>query len=74
MVIFTFSATIGATEAISHPDKYATPIKRQFRARLSVLEEAHVAFTPGLSFGDEFDNYIRLAFTLDENVIREGID
>lgn len=38
-----------------------------------LLEKEHVAITPGLSFGDAFDSYIRLAFTLEEDVIREGI-
>ena len=38
-----------------------------------LLEKEHVAITPGLSFGDAFDGYIRLAFTLEEDVIREGI-
>ena len=39
----------------------------------SLLEKEHVAITPGLSFGDAFDGYIRLAFTLEEDVIRDGI-
>ena len=36
------------------------------------LKAENVAITPGLSFGDAFDGYIRLAFTLEEDVIREG--
>lgn len=32
----------------------------------------HVAVTPGLSFGDAFDGYIRLAFTLNDDVLRDG--
>ena len=39
----------------------------------ALLEKEHVAITPGLSFGDAFDGYIRLAFTLEDDVIREGI-
>ncbi|MBP5476761.1 MAG: hypothetical protein J6Y00_03640 [Paludibacteraceae bacterium] len=36
------------------------------------LEKEHVAVTPGLSFGDAFDGYIRLAFTLNDDVLRDG--
>lgn len=39
----------------------------------ALLENEHVAITPGLSFGDAFDGYIRLAFTLEDDVIREGV-
>lgn len=39
----------------------------------SLLEEAHVAVIPGIAFGEAFDNYIRLAFTLNEDRITEGI-
>ncbi len=44
---------------------------RTFCFRL--LEKEHVALTPGLSFGDAFDGYIRLAMTMDDAVIREGM-
>lgn len=39
----------------------------------NLLEKEHVALTPGLSFGDAFDGYIRLAMTMDDAVIREGM-
>ena len=39
----------------------------------SLLEKQHVAVIPGVAFGEAFDNYIRLAFTLDEKGIVEGI-
>lgn len=39
----------------------------------SLLEKEHVALTPGLSFGDAFDGYVRLAFTLEDDIIREGV-
>ena len=39
----------------------------------SLLEKQHVAVIPGLAFGEAFDNYIRLAFTLNEDKIVEGI-
>ena len=39
----------------------------------SLLEKQHVAVIPGVAFGDAFDNYIRLAFTLNEDKIIEGI-
>lgn len=39
----------------------------------SLLEKQHVAVIPGVAFGDAFDNYVRLAFTLNEDKIKEGI-
>ena len=38
-----------------------------------LLEKEHVAVIPGVAFGDAFDNYIRLAFTLNEDKIVEGV-
>ena len=46
--------------------------EEHFIKRLIKMQE-NVAITPGLSFGDAFDGYIRLAFTLEEGAIREGI-
>ena len=40
----------------------------------SLLEKQHVAVIPGVAFGETFDNYIRLAFTLNEDKIIEGIN
>ena len=39
----------------------------------SLLEKEHVAVIPGVAFGESFDNYIRLAFTLHEDKIIEGV-
>lgn len=39
----------------------------------SLLENEHVAVIPGIAFGDAFDKYVRLAFTLNEDCITEGI-
>lgn len=39
----------------------------------SLLEKEHVALIPGIAFGDTFDKYVRLAFTLSEEMIKEGI-
>lgn len=39
----------------------------------SLLEKEHVAVIPGIAFGEAFDNYFRLAFTLNENSIIEGL-
>jgi len=39
----------------------------------SLLEKQHVALIPGVAFGEAFDNYIRLAFTLSEDKIIEGV-
>ena len=40
---------------------------------ISLLEKQHVAVIPGVAFGEAFDNYIRLAFTLNEEKIIEGV-
>lgn len=38
----------------------------------SLLEKEHVAIIPGVAFGESFDHFIRLAFTLNEDRIIEG--
>ena len=38
-----------------------------------LLEKQHVAVIPGIAFGKAFDKYIRLAFTLNDDKIIEGI-
>lgn len=38
-----------------------------------LLEKQHVAVIPGIAFGKAFDNCIRLAFTLNEDRIIEGV-
>lgn len=40
----------------------------------SLLKEEHVAVIPGIAFGEAFDNYIRLSFTLKEDIIIGGIN
>lgn len=39
----------------------------------SLLEKEHVAIIPGIAFGDNFDDYVRLAFTLDQSKIISGV-
>ena len=39
-----------------------------------LLEKQHVAVIPGVAFGEAFDNYIRLAFTLNDDKIVAGIN
>ena len=39
----------------------------------SLFEEEHVAAIPGVAFGDAFDHFIRLAFTVDDDKIIKGI-
>ena len=39
-----------------------------------LLEKQHVAVIPGVAFGEAFDNYIRLAFTLNDDKIIEGVN
>jgi aspartate/methionine/tyrosine aminotransferase len=38
-----------------------------------LLEKEHMAVIPGIAFGDAFDRYIRLAFSLNEERITEGV-
>ncbi len=39
-----------------------------------LLEEAHVAVVPGNAYGDEYSNYIRIAFTLKEEVLTAAME
>ena len=38
----------------------------------ALLRAAHVAVVPGVTYGKSCDDYIRIAFTLDTSLIREG--
>lgn len=40
---------------------------------ISLLQEAHVAVVPGITYGNSCDKYVRIAFTLDEVKIQEGV-
>lgn len=40
---------------------------------IALLKSQHVAVVPGITYGKNCDNYIRIAFTLDEEKIKEGI-
>jgi aminotransferase len=40
---------------------------------ISLLQEAHVAVVPGITYGKSCDKYVRIAFTLDEVKIQEGV-
>lgn len=39
-----------------------------------LLEKEHVAVVPGIAYGESFDNYVRLAFTQNDEVIVKGIN
>lgn len=39
-----------------------------------LLKSAHVALVPGIAYGDCCDHYVRIAFTIDEKRIREGVN
>ena len=39
----------------------------------ALLKHAHVAVVPGVTYGKICDDYIRIAFTLEEGLIREGV-
>ena len=40
---------------------------------IELLKAVQVALVPGIAYGNSCDNYVRIAFTLDETKIREGI-
>lgn len=40
---------------------------------IDLLQKAHVALVPGIAYGQSCDKYVRIAFTLDEAKISEGI-
>ena len=41
---------------------------------VALLKAVHVAVVPGIAYGQSCDNYVRLAFTIDEEKIKEGIE
>lgn len=40
---------------------------------VELLKNAHVALVPGITYGNSCDKYVRIAFTLDEDKILEGV-
>lgn len=40
---------------------------------VELLKAAHVAVVPGIAYGLSCDNYVRMAFTIEESKIKEGI-
>jgi alanine-synthesizing transaminase len=55
----------------SIPDKYRQMGSMKFAAKL--LEEAKVAVTPGLGFGDRGEGYVRVALVENEHRIRQAV-
>ncbi len=51
------------------PDKYTS---MEFASKL--LDEAGVVVTPGIGFGQSGDKYIRIALTIEEEVIEKALD
>lgn len=41
---------------------------------VALLKAVHVAVVPGITYGRSCDDYVRIAFTLDEAKIREGVE
>jgi aspartate aminotransferase len=39
-----------------------------------LIQETGVALTPGLAFGDSWDDHVRLSFATSEDIIKEGLD
>lgn len=46
---------------------------KSFDFACKLLEEVHVAVVPGVTYGQSCDNYIRMAFTLNIDRIRQGV-
>lgn len=45
-----------------------------FTFACKLLEKAHVAVVPGITYGDSCDKYVRIAFTLDLDRIKIGVE
>ena len=41
---------------------------------VNLLKEKHIAVVPGIAYGDNFDNYIRIAFTIDVKELIRAAD
>ena len=39
-----------------------------------LLEKAHIAVVPGVAYGDMYDDYVRVAFTKEIDVLKIAID
>lgn len=46
---------------------------KSFDFAVNLLKNNHVAVVPGVTYGNMCDNYIRIAFTLEANLIIEGV-
>ncbi|MBQ9205643.1 MAG: pyridoxal phosphate-dependent aminotransferase [Treponema sp.] len=46
---------------------------KSFDFAVNLLKSAHVAVVPGITYGESCDDYVRIAFTLDEEKIAEGV-
>ena len=40
---------------------------------IELLKKEHVALVPGITYGKCCDRYVRIAFTVEEDIIREGV-
>ena len=40
---------------------------------IELLKAVHVALVPGITYGNSCDKYVRIAFTIEEDIIEEGI-
>ena len=41
---------------------------------LELLEKKHVAVVPGITYGEDYDNYIRIAFTKEVSILTEAVN
>lgn len=47
---------------------------KSFDFACKLLESVHVAVVPGVTYGQSCDNYVRIAFTKNVDVIRQGVE
>lgn len=40
----------------------------------TLLEEQHVAVVPGITYGEYYDNYIRIAYTMDIEILKKAVE
>lgn len=59
----TFYAMVNITQTGMKSEEFA----------YALLKEAHVAVVPGITYGEACEGYVRIAYTMEEEKIREGL-
>ena len=47
-------------------------VRDEFAEKL--LNEQHVAVAPGITYGDNYDGFIRIAFTLEKDKLKQAVE